>query len=285
MKGIDYSFARPGGAAIRADGNEFVIRYVPYPGDGGKGITADELADLRAHGLAVGLVFESVAERHLAGFAAGQADAVTSLRALTALGFPPATAVYFAVDFDAQPRHYPAIDDYQRGAASILGMERVGVYGSYAVIGHCKAAGTAMWFWQTYAWSGGQRNVAHLYQYSNAVTLNGGAVDLNAAYGDEQGLWMPEEEDDMALAEEVAQLRKDLGVAQTRIAQLEVQAWGEGQNGIPRDADHPYADLSMYTMDALLHEHLTNHPGSSKVGYHNHTTGGPGDMDPRGGVE
>ena len=53
-EGVDYSFARPGGAALRAAGKSFAVRYVPYQGDQGKGLKADELSDLQANGIAVG---------------------------------------------------------------------------------------------------------------------------------------------------------------------------------------------------------------------------------------
>lgn len=200
MKGIDYSWSRPGGAAIKAAGFEFVMRYVPYFGDWGKGLTVPELADLRANGLPVGLVFESTAARHLEGFAAGLMDARTALDGIAGLGLPPSDRpIYFAVDFDAQPDQMRAIDDYQSGAASILGIERVGVYGSYAVIDHCHKARTAAWFWQTYAWSRGLLHPErHLFQYSNGETLNDSAVDYNFGYGTDQGLWPANEEDDLS---------------------------------------------------------------------------------------
>lgn len=195
MNGIDYSWARPTGAAIKAAGFDFVMRYVDYPGANGKGLTKVELDDLRAHGLAVGLVFESTANRALEGNAAGYHDAIAASAAIKKLGFPDDQPVYFAVDFDAQPKDMGAIDDYLGDAANELGLLRVGVYGSYAVIDHCHEQGTATWFWQTYAWSGGKQHPdRHIYQYRNGQTLNGGEVDYNEAYGDEQGLWLPEDD-------------------------------------------------------------------------------------------
>ncbi len=206
MKGIDFSWARPGGAAIKAAGNEFVMRYVPYPGDGGKGLTAAEVEDYRANGLDIGLVFESTAARHLAGFGAGAVDGLQSMKSAKALGFPDDCAVYFAVDFDASADQMTIIDDYQRGAASILTAARVGIYGSYRVIDLTSLSNTT-WLWQTYAWSHGQEHPRrHVYQYENGVTLNGGEVDLCEAYGTEQGLWKAQEEEMGMTAEERADL-------------------------------------------------------------------------------
>ena len=192
INGVDYSWARPGGAAIKAAGFDFAVRYIDYPGANGKGLTPDEMADLHGNGVAVCLVFESTAERALGGFTAGRVDAEMMRGALTVLGWPNDRPVYFAVDFDAWPSHQHAIDKYLRGAASILGAERIGVYGGYWVIKRCDENGSAAWFWQTYAWSGGDvhpRN--HIYQYRNGQTLNGGEVDYNYAYGSDYGQWLP----------------------------------------------------------------------------------------------
>lgn len=194
-QGIDYSFGRPGGAAIAAAGCAFALRYVPYPGNGGKGITREEMADLQSHGIAIGLVFESTAGRALDGAAAGVQDALVCVTSMSALGWPSDRPFYFAVDFDATARQLDAIDVYLAGAITVLGADRVGVYGSYAVVEHCLQSGSASWLWQTYAWSHGRRSpAAHLYQYLNGQTLNGAAVDLDEALDGDVGLWPHEEE-------------------------------------------------------------------------------------------
>ena len=187
---IDYSFARPGGAAIRAAGFVGAVRYCLYPGDGGKGLTLAELADLRANGLAVALVFESTAQRPLAGRAAGVFDATIALRNLNTLGFPSDRPCYFAVDFDAQNVHWAAIDEYFRGCASVLGVNRVGAYGGYRTVLHLSDWRLAKWCWQTRAWSWTAKlPERHLYQCLNGQTLNGGAVDYNETNADDWGQW------------------------------------------------------------------------------------------------
>jgi Domain of unknown function (DUF1906) len=188
LEGVDYSSSRPGGAALAAAGKRFCVRYVPYGGYS-KGLDRAELADLRAHGIAVALVWEQVTSRALQGSAAGAADALTSQAAVVSLGFPAGTPIYFAVDFDATLAQQPAINQYLNGAASVIGKARVGVYGSYNVLCRCRSNGTAAWFWQTYAWSGGQiASYAHLYQYHNGVALNG-SVDLCRAMQTNYGQW------------------------------------------------------------------------------------------------
>ena len=175
-EGVDYSWARPGGAALAAAGKSFAGRYL-YPG-GGKGLTAAEVNDLHAHGVSVFTIFESSAARTLDGHWAGVADAQTAQGQLAACGLPSNQVVYFGVDFDAVGGQMPVIDDYLLGAGTILGQGRVGVYGSYLVTTHCRAAGTAPNGFQAYAWSRGQVDGgADFYQYNNGQNING-SVDL-----------------------------------------------------------------------------------------------------------
>jgi hypothetical protein len=96
--------------------------------------------------------------------------------------------VYFACDFDATPGQQAAIDDCLRGCASVLGIERTGIYGGYWIVSRCAANGTAKWFAQTSAWSGGQWFAGnHLEQYDYNVYINNTNVDavraMQANYG------------------------------------------------------------------------------------------------------
>ena len=192
VEGVDYSFARPGGAALEAAGKVFACRYLAYshaPGPSeAKFLTKPELADLHGHGISVVANFESTSNRALDGWGGGVADGSDAKVAMEGLGFPPDCPVYFAVDFNAQNVDQGKIDQYLKGAASVLGQPRIGVYGSYAVLTRCKGNRTAAWFWQTYAWSSGHvAPWANLYQYSNGQSINGAAVDfdraLSANYG------------------------------------------------------------------------------------------------------
>lgn len=192
IEGVDYSWGRPGGTALAANGKAFAMRYVAYPGEGGKAIDATELRDLHGHGIAVAFVFESTSNRAAAGRPAGVTDAGYAKTALNALGVPSDRPVYFAVDWGANASQQPFIDAYLGGAASVLGVARVGVYGSYDVVTRCHGSGSARWFWQTLAWSYGKfASFAHLYQYQNGATLNGASVDLDRAYQPDFGGWLP----------------------------------------------------------------------------------------------
>jgi len=186
-EGLDYSWARPGGARIKAAGYRFVVRYLFEDGQGGKGLDASELADLVNNGLEIVLVYEAYAASPKEGRATGVAHAQASQREINRLGLPKNSPVYFAADWDAQAGDQAAIDEYLRGAASVIGIERVGLYGSADVMQRTMANKTATFFWQTYAWSRGRvQEGIHLYQYSNDQNLNG-AVDYNRTSLDNYG--------------------------------------------------------------------------------------------------
>lgn len=187
-EGVDYSFARPSPTGLAAAGKKFAVRYVG-PGTDGKHLHADELAALRAAGLDVVANAEGSAGG-FTGATAGRDWATSADAACRALGMPADRPIYFSVDFDAGSADWPGIDAALRAAAAVIGAARVGVYGSYATVAHCRAAGTAAWFWQTYAWSNGLwQPWAHMQQYRNGVTIAGGDCDLTRATVADYGQW------------------------------------------------------------------------------------------------
>lgn len=184
MLGLDYSGGRPGGAAIRAAGYDFVVRYLSKGGPAlpGKLLTAAEYLDLMVHGVAVVVNWETTADRMRGGYQAGVIDAQRADAQVRAVGHPTARPILFSADWDATPGDQVAIDAYLRGAASVIGAARVGVYGSFYVVRRCLDNRTAAWAWQTGAWSGGQREPrAHLYQRIGTVTVGGVECDVNEA--------------------------------------------------------------------------------------------------------
>jgi hypothetical protein len=185
INGVDYSQGWPGSAALTANGQTFVCRYLA---EDSRGLTPDELADLTAGEIDVAVIYESLADRMLGGFAAGQSDAQYAQRLLVGLGLPARMPIYFTADFDATPEQQAEIDAYLAGCASVIGRERAGVYGGFYVVERCRANGTAAWFWQTSAWSGGQVSAhVHLYQYAYGYGINGVDCDRNHAYAENFG--------------------------------------------------------------------------------------------------
>lgn len=186
MRILDYSFARPDPAQIKAQGFQGVMRYLSP--NAGKNLTAPERDALRAQGLAIGLVWEWYAQRALEGHDAGVQDGQAALVQANALGVPADVAIFFAVDWDATPEQQQAINDYLTGAKTSLG-DRVGEYGGFYPVSRALDAGVIKYAWQTYAWSGGQwDNRAQLRQELNGQW--GGSVDFDEDVAGTAGLWV-----------------------------------------------------------------------------------------------
>src|SRR5262245_41232357 len=98
--GLDYAAGRPGGAAIRAAGFDFVVRYLSPGGPTlpGKLLTPEEADDLRANGVSIASNWETSATRMLAGFDAGVLDAQAALAQVLRCGGRTDRPIYFAAD-------------------------------------------------------------------------------------------------------------------------------------------------------------------------------------------
>jgi hypothetical protein len=190
--GLDYAGGIPGGAAILAAGYAFVARYLCGGGTElpGKLLTPSEADDLRAAGVEIVSNWETTATRMLDGYDAGATDAQLALAQALNCGGSAGRPVYFSADFDATPDQQPAIDDYLKGAASVLLPENVGIYGGYWPVSRALTNGTAAWAWQTAAWSGGQLDSrVNLYQRTQTVTIAGIDCDVNEALTADYGQW------------------------------------------------------------------------------------------------
>jgi hypothetical protein len=176
-------------AQLKSAGKQFVVRYITVPGPQNKGISQAEFDELHEAGIETLVVYEGAAGDMKKGHAQGVADAKTAQANLKAIvGLDDHLPVYFGCDWDATPADQTAINAYLDGAASVIGRDRVGIYGGYYPVKRAKDAKKATWFWQTYAWSGGQVLPGiHLYQYKNNVSLGSGTVDycraLQGNYG------------------------------------------------------------------------------------------------------
>lgn len=187
--GVDYAWGRPGAAALIRAGKRFACRYLSHDTTG-KNLDRQEARELSAAGLGIVCVWESTADRALDGRGAGADDAATAARQARSLGMPDDRPIYFAVDFDASPGQQGAINAYLDAAASVIGRDRVGIYGGYWPVSRALDAGKATWAWQTYAWSGGVwDHRAQLQQYSNDHVINGVGLDLDRATTADYGQW------------------------------------------------------------------------------------------------
>lgn len=194
LEGVDYSeTANANWAglanALKAAGKNFAGRYaVGDKSPGGRGITAAEYAAFKDAGVEVFLYWQTTTNWMLGGWAAGVNGANNAQFNLVAAGMPKDMPVYFACDFDATEGQQAVIDECLRGAASVLGAERVGLYAGYHVLKRAKQNGSAKWFCQTSAWSGGMlMEGVHLYQYAYNQYVYGTNCDWVRAYQENYG--------------------------------------------------------------------------------------------------
>lgn len=179
LMGIDIAWARPTDAQIVSTGAHFVARYLSP--DKTKNITSSEVQSYPRDGLSVVVVWEWTANRMLAGFAAGVADAQSAEAQRRAAGLPDDMPIYFACDFDAVGSQYSTINQYMRGVNSVIGLARTGFYGGYYTVENVAAApATASFFWQASAWSNGHWS-GHANIRQDGGTLLGGSADVDHA--------------------------------------------------------------------------------------------------------
>lgn len=195
MRGVDFAGGRPGAAAIKAAGYDFVVRYLTPGGPAlpGKQLLRDELNDYIAHGIYIVFMWETTVDRMRAGRAAGIQDAKDACGYLLTLGVPMGQVIYFACDFDSTEADQTQINDYLRGAANYLGTTAlVGVYGGYWPISRALDAGVAVWSEQTSAWSGTNLDHRRNITQSGAQTyINGVPCDVLTSESEDFGQYPP----------------------------------------------------------------------------------------------
>lgn len=178
--GLDYAGRSPGAAAVKAAGYQFVARYLSRYTS--KVITKAEYDDMTNNGVGVVVVFEDYANQALKGYAQGVSDVQFALDQANGIGWPADRPIYFAVDFDISDAQKPAVGEYFKGVASVIGIGRTGGYGGYWLVKYLFDSGLITYGWQAVAWSGGNREArAHLFQRLGGVTVNGTQCDVNDA--------------------------------------------------------------------------------------------------------
>jgi len=190
VEGVDYAFSRPNITQLAALGKVFACRYGGM-GSSTKHLTPDEARALSAAaGISVVANVEGAADGLLGGWNAGVSWASSARAHFARCGMPPDRPIYLSVDFNVTSAQWPACAQALRGAASVLGAARVGVYGGRRAIEWARRDGVAAWFWQTYAWSSGVWVPGnHIEQYLNHVDLAGGTLDLDRALPADYGQW------------------------------------------------------------------------------------------------
>ncbi len=191
--GLDY-VAGPPIADLKSAGVTFVCRYLSEVNAATevKLLTPAEAKLLGDNGIAIVSNYEWTGTTPLGGFNAGVFDAQIARDQHAACGGPADRPIYFSVDFGTTPAQMPAIIDYFKGVASVIGLHRTGAYGGYYAIKGLFDAGVITWGWQTYAWSAGLWDArAHIQQYSNGIDMAGHSVDYDRAMKPDFGQWIP----------------------------------------------------------------------------------------------
>jgi hypothetical protein len=147
---------------LKSNHVDFVARYYRNPDSRWPPLSPSEAQRLSASGIKIVAVWEAHS-RNPAYFSypQGFSDATMAYGEARAIGQPAGSAIYFAVDFNAQWL-FP-IDQYFRGIAAGLGAANgghpgyaVGVYGSGLVCDALKRSGLARYCWlsNAFAWDG-----------------------------------------------------------------------------------------------------------------------------------
>jgi len=153
---IDFSFARPAMDKLTRHKIIGVGRYLwkaKYDdGRTNKGLSREEAGGYLSSNKAIFQIYEADGRELLGGFQAG-VEAAKAAEAYRAIAGLEACAVYFNVDYNAPAEDIPKILEALDGAASVIGLDRVGLYAGYYIIKAAFDAGKIKWGFQTYAWS------------------------------------------------------------------------------------------------------------------------------------
>ena len=179
------------GGTLKRDGFVGAIRYAAQ-GRADVNITPAEYRDLKANGLEVGIVVEHEATWLLRGPLA-VSQLIAGARSVWREAGIPDGITWLACDFDATkggPTRPGSPGDHNmhqiaaslHGAATLIGHENVGFYGSaYAIDWLTAHEPWVQWYWDTAAWSGGRppHPRAQLYQRAQQQNVAGVQVDID----------------------------------------------------------------------------------------------------------
>lgn len=193
MEGVDYSFTRPDVFCLASQGLRFAARYFGA-GTEDKQASAAECGALAAAGLDIVALCEGWEDGALGGTALGRQHAELAAQDLADVGAPGDCPIYFAVDFDVSRSQMDQVAYYFDGVQSVIGAGRTGIYGGITAIEYAAQYGTALWYFQTYAWSYGQwSSHNHFEQYDNHINMCGGLIDRCRSVKKQFGQWRPNE--------------------------------------------------------------------------------------------
>lgn len=198
---LDYAAGVLSAAEIKAAGALGSVRYVSDRRPGaewmvGKPITLDEARNLYQGGCKIVSNYQFGKQDTadwLGGQTAGVSHAKRGWDLHTAAGGPTGAPIYASIDDNPTYEQYKQqVAPYLRGWESVIGHQRVGVYGNSKVIDWALQDGLGSWFWQ-HNWGspkGFVHPAAHLHQFEiDAREVAGVGVDLNNILKAQFGQW------------------------------------------------------------------------------------------------
>jgi LysM repeat protein len=175
-------------AGLKSSGIEYVCRYL---GNSWKSMDKTEAVEILNAGLKIASIWETN-PTNVSYFTTNQgiSDGKEASTYASSIGQANGSAIYFAVDYDAQPSDMNAILDYFLGIRQGLDQSyKVGVYGSYAVLDMIYSHQAADFYWQTTTWSRGNvANFINILQYGFNQTIAGIQVDYDQ-FSNTAGSW------------------------------------------------------------------------------------------------
>lgn len=191
-EGVDYSYNHPDLRQLRRAGKSFVVRYLT--GGGPKELSHPEAHAIHAAGLEVVSNYEeTTGDLTTGGFAHGVALARKADAAHRASGGPAKAPIYFSADSSPagwSHAQWHSFHQNLRGIASVIGPERVGLYGGTRALRTARSYGLVSWYWQSLGWRDDEwLGWAHLQQHHIEAPLGGGMVDKNRALVGNYGQW------------------------------------------------------------------------------------------------
>lgn len=199
---IDFSAGFPDAAAIKNAGHEGVVAYISparEPWMKGKPLTKEVVDRYKAQGLSIAVVWQYGGANNadtLRGVVGGRDDAKAAAAQLEKIGLKD-HPVFFAVDFNVTLSQWNStVVEYFRGAAEVLGRQRVGIYGHSRAVAWAKEDGVVADFgdghvlgWVTSSWSDDRgEGYAVLYQGTHNVPGPSGIqIDINTVLHSQWG--------------------------------------------------------------------------------------------------
>lgn len=189
MRALDSAFPGWTIAELKSAGIVAVFRYVAFKPNG-KIIEKPEYDNYLAHGIAVGLVWESSGTSFTGGYAAGYDEGVQARKQARELGHPDERPVFAAYDTGAV--FSQTIANYQHGFNDGGGCGPQGVYGDVSIGNGLLNEGECRMFWQTNArgWPGDRADSPHavmIQRYALVVAGVRGSYDVDDVFAADFG--------------------------------------------------------------------------------------------------